>query len=88
MLAVRLLPRRAGLRLFSALGNLAFSLYSKERDRSLSNISLAFPDIDQMIVRAMAKGSFRSLGRNAYDAMNRSYRMLGAPRRISISKRI
>ncbi len=73
MLAVRLLPRRVGLRLFSALGNLAFSLYSKERDRALSNVSLAFPDIDQMIVRAIAKGSFRSLGRNAYDAMRLSF---------------
>jgi KDO2-lipid IV(A) lauroyltransferase len=65
----RLLPRRVGLRLFSALGNLAFSLYRKERDRALSNISLAFPDIDSMIVRALARGSFKSLGRNAYDAI-------------------
>lgn len=69
ILVTRLLPRRLGLGLFSLLGRLAFSAYHKERDRAVSNLSLAFPEIDPMIVRALAMGSFRSLGRNAFDAM-------------------
>jgi KDO2-lipid IV(A) lauroyltransferase len=69
ILAARLLPRRLGLGLFSALGRLAFSAYRKDRDRAMSNISLAFPGIDLLIVRALARGSFESLGRNAFDAI-------------------
>jgi KDO2-lipid IV(A) lauroyltransferase len=69
ILTARLLPRRAGLKLFSALGRLAFSAYRKERDRAMSNVSLAFPGIDPLIVRALARGSFESLGRNALDAI-------------------
>jgi len=62
-----------GLKLFSALGHLAFSVYRKERDRAVSNVSLAFPDIDPLIVRALARGSFRFLGRNALDAMRLTF---------------
>ena len=69
ILAARLLPRRVGLKLFSLLGRLAFSAYHKERDRAVSNLSLAFPDIDSMIVNAMARGSFVALARNAFDAI-------------------
>jgi len=73
MLTARLLPRRMGLALFSALGGLAFSAYRADRERALSNISLAFPELDPMIVRALARGSFRSLGRNGYDAIRLAY---------------
>lgn len=73
VLVTRLLPRRLGLKLFSALGRLAFSVYHKERDRAVSNLSLAFPEIDPMIIRAMARGSFISLGRNAFDAIRLTF---------------
>ena len=39
----------------------------------MSNVSLAFPDIDPLIARALARGSFKSLGRNALDAIRLSY---------------
>jgi KDO2-lipid IV(A) lauroyltransferase len=65
----RLMPRGAGLALFSFLGGAAFGLYRKDRRRALRNLSLAFPQSDPMIVGAMAKGCFKALGRNAFDAL-------------------
>jgi len=73
ILVARMLPRRVGLKLFSALGHFAFSAYRKERDRAVSNVSLAFPEIDPLIVRALARGSFKSLGRNALDAIRLAF---------------
>jgi len=52
---------------------LAYRLYGKERETAIKNISLAFPGMDEMIVRAMAKGSFSALGRNVFDALRLSY---------------
>lgn len=69
ILVARMLPRRIGLTLFSALGALAFELYRKEREQAMTNLSLAFQGTDPMIVRAMAKGAFTALGRNAFDAL-------------------
>lgn len=69
----RLLPRRAGLALFSFLGGAAFALYRKDRGRALRNLALAFPQSDPMIVAAMAKGCFRALGRNGFDALRLTY---------------
>ena len=69
----RLLPRRAGLALFAFLGGAAFSLYRKDRRRALRNLAVAFPQSDSMIVAAMAKGCFRALGRNVFDALRLSY---------------
>lgn len=69
ILVSRMLPRRAGLALFSALGAIAFKLYRKERERAVKNLALAFAGTDPMIIRAMAKGSFIALGRNALDAL-------------------
>lgn len=73
LILIARLPRRVGLRLFSILGLLAFSLYRKERERAVSNLSLAFPEIDPMIIRALARGSFKSLGRNAFDAIRLTF---------------
>jgi KDO2-lipid IV(A) lauroyltransferase len=69
ILATRIVPRRLGLSLFSALGSLGFRIYRKDRDVALGNLALAFPASDPMIVRAMARGSFSALGRNVYDAL-------------------
>ena len=65
--------RRAGLRAFSALGRVAFSLYRRDRERALRNIALAFPQNDPMIVAALARGCFQALGRNALDALRLTY---------------
>ena len=73
ILVARLIPRRVGLKLFSALGHLAFSAYRKESDRAVSNVSLAFPEIDSLIIRALARGSFKSLGRNALDTVRLAF---------------
>ncbi|MDD4857959.1 MAG: lysophospholipid acyltransferase family protein [Candidatus Krumholzibacteria bacterium] len=69
----RVLPRRMGLKLFAHLGGVAFALYRKDRERALRNLALAFPQSDPMIHAAMAKGCFRALGRNAFDALRLSY---------------
>jgi KDO2-lipid IV(A) lauroyltransferase len=73
IICTRILPRRAGLALFSRAGGLAFALYSRDRQRAMDNLALAFPGTDPVIVRAMARGSFAALGRNACDALRLSY---------------
>jgi len=70
ILLTRVLPRKAGLALFSALGSAAYSLYGRDRERAKANLSLAFPDSDALIVESLAKGSFAALARNAYDALS------------------
>lgn len=40
---------------------------------ALGNLALAFPGSDPLIVRAMARGSFNALGRNAFDALRLTY---------------
>jgi KDO2-lipid IV(A) lauroyltransferase len=73
IMIARILPRRAGLALFSRAGVAAFRFYSEDRERALENLALAFPGTDPMIIRAMAKGSFAALGRNAFDALKLTY---------------
>jgi lauroyl/myristoyl acyltransferase len=65
----RAFPGRAGLRLFSWFGSLAFRLDRTGRSRALQNLALAFPDGDAMILAAMARGSYIALARNARDAL-------------------
>jgi KDO2-lipid IV(A) lauroyltransferase len=67
--AARVLPRRWGLALFAGLGSFAFRLFRKDRERAIENIARAFPGADPLIVQAIAKGSFKVLGRNAFDAL-------------------
>ncbi len=69
----RILPRRAGLALFSRMGEGAFRFYKKDRERAMENLALAFPGTDPVIIRAMAKGCFAALGRNALDALRLTY---------------
>lgn len=52
---------------------MAYLLYKYERRTAIRNISLVFPDIEPMIAKAIAKGSFASLGRNAYDALRLTF---------------
>ena len=67
------MPRRMGLSCFSFLGSVAFALYRKDRERAIRNLALAFPQSDPMIIRAMAKGCFAALARNAFDALQLTY---------------
>jgi KDO2-lipid IV(A) lauroyltransferase len=67
--STRLMSRRMGLAIFSFLGRSAFAIYRKDRERSIRNLSLAFPQSDPMIVAGLARGCFRALGRNAFDAL-------------------
>jgi KDO2-lipid IV(A) lauroyltransferase len=71
--STRLMSRRAGLSFFSFLGRSAFSMYRKDRERSLRNLALAFPQSDPLIVAGMARGCFQALGRNAFDALRLMY---------------
>lgn len=73
IMVTRILPRRAGLVLFSQAGAASFKLYKKDRERALENLALAFPGTDPVIIRAMAKGSFAAMGRNALDALRLTY---------------
>jgi KDO2-lipid IV(A) lauroyltransferase len=73
ILFTRIVPRKLGLSLFSALGLAAFRFYRKDRERALSNIAAAFPQGDPLITRAMARGSFVALGKNGFDALRLSY---------------
>ncbi|MGH7493416.1 MAG: lysophospholipid acyltransferase family protein [bacterium] len=67
---VRLLPRRAALRLFENLGLLAFRLIKKEREKTLRHLHLAFgAQRSPAAVYQMARDTFRMLGRNAAEAM-------------------
>jgi KDO2-lipid IV(A) lauroyltransferase len=63
------LPRRTGLSLFRYLGSVAYRCYRKDRERALANLALAFPGTPRMVIEAMAKGSFRSMGANGLDAL-------------------
>lgn len=64
----RILPRRTGLKLFAELGKLAFRLYRRDRERAISNLSMAFPESEPLVIEALAKGCFVALARNAFDA--------------------
>jgi len=67
------MSRRVGLSFFSFLGGTAFALYRRDRERSLRNLALAFPQSDPMIVAGLARGCFRALGRNVFDALRLTY---------------
>ncbi|RKZ05868.1 hypothetical protein DRQ05_05710 [bacterium] len=73
IIMTRILPREFGLSFFSRIGHIAYLLYEKDRKMALENISIAFPEIDGMVVEAMAKGSFGALGRNVFDALSLSH---------------
>jgi KDO2-lipid IV(A) lauroyltransferase len=68
-LGARVMPRRMGLAVFSFLGRGAFAFYRRDRERTIRNLARAFPDSDPMIVKALAKGCFAAIARNAYDAL-------------------
>jgi KDO2-lipid IV(A) lauroyltransferase len=68
LLAVRL-PRRTGLSLFTFFGTFSYRCYGKDRARAHENIARAFPGTPAIVVKAIAEGVFRSLGRNGLDSL-------------------
>ena len=68
LLAVTL-PRRAGLSLFTFFGMFSYRCCRKDRVRAHENIARAFPGTPAVVVKAIAAGVFRSLGRNWLDTL-------------------
>ena len=68
LLAVTL-PRRTGLSLFTFFGTFSYRCYKKDRMRAHENIALAFPGTPAVVVKAIAVGVFKSLGKNSLDAL-------------------
>jgi len=63
----RALPRRAGFKIFSAIGATAGYLLRRDRQRAMDNLEIAFPDMPLSFRKAMTNAMFKSLGRNAYE---------------------
>jgi KDO2-lipid IV(A) lauroyltransferase len=63
------LPRRTGLSLFTFLSTVAYTCYRKDREIAGGNISRAFPGTPKVVVDAMVRGMYKSLGRNAFDVL-------------------
>ncbi len=68
LLAVTL-PRRTGLSLFTFFGTFSYRCYKKDRVRAHDNIARAFPGTPVVVVKAIAAGVFKSLGKNALDSL-------------------
>jgi len=64
------LPRRTGLPLFELLGDVAWRCYPGDRRRAVRNVSLALPGTPGILAEAIARGSFKALGRNVRDALS------------------
>ena len=61
------MPRRAGLSLFTFFGTFSYRCYREDRVRAHKNIALAFPGTPAIVVKAIARGVFKSLGKNSLD---------------------
>jgi len=64
------IPRKAGLRLFSAIGGFMGRVLKKDRQRAVDNLAIAFPESHRMVREAMTKAMFKNLGRNVFDFLN------------------
>jgi len=62
-----MLPRRAGHRVFSALGGLAGRFLGRDRRRAEDNLAAAFPEVPGLVRQAMVRAMFKNLGRNVYE---------------------
>ncbi len=63
------LPRRTGLSLFTFFGMVSYRHCRKDRVRAHENIASAFPGTPALVVKAIARGVFRSIGKNSLDAL-------------------
>jgi len=67
MRLARVLPRRTGFEVFSAMGGAAGLLLREDHARAVSNLEIAFPETDRPIREAMTRAMFKSLGRNVFE---------------------
>jgi KDO2-lipid IV(A) lauroyltransferase len=67
-----MLPRRAWLSICGALGSLAYYLASETRNLTHKHLRLAFPEKSEEQIKALTKGTFRMLGKNAGDILRTS----------------
>lgn len=65
----RVTPRRWGSAIFAAIGSLAGRLFQRDRRRAVENLAVAFPDVPAPIRAALARASFKALGRNVFEAL-------------------
>ena len=72
----RSLPRRTGLRVFSAIGRTAGWMLRKDRERALDNLAIAFPDMPHQMREALTRAMFKNMGHNLYEFLN----LGGSPR--------
>jgi KDO2-lipid IV(A) lauroyltransferase len=66
----RIIPRRVGHWLFSALGAGVGRVFRKDRVRALDNLAIAFPQSPAIVREAMVAAMFKNLGRNVFDFLN------------------
>lgn len=65
-----LLPRACGLRLFGAIGRVAFLFPNREKQRTLDHLSLIYGDRwDRRKIRRVAWNVYAMLGKNMFDAV-------------------
>ena len=65
----RLVPARWGSAAFSTLGEAATRYFGRDRERAIENLALAFPEVPAPVRDALARASFKALGRNAFEAL-------------------
>ncbi len=65
----RAMPRRVGSAVFAGIGALAARAFERDRRRAVENLAVAFPEAPAPIRDALARASFKALGRNVYEAL-------------------
>ena len=65
----RLMPRRLGSAIFAVLGSLAARGFERDRRRAVENLAVAFPHAPAPVRSALARASFKALGRNIFEAL-------------------
>jgi KDO2-lipid IV(A) lauroyltransferase len=66
----RIIPRKAGLALFSAVGTVCYYLLSKDRKRTIRNLRFVFgQEWGVSRIRAVSRAVFSALGKNFFDAV-------------------
>lgn len=66
---MKLLSSEVGLAASDILARAAFLALPRAREQTLTNLSSAFPDRGKGEIEALAKRTFRELGRDVYDAL-------------------
>lgn len=67
----KVIPRRIGLALFSAVGTVCYYLLAKDRKRTVKNLRFVFgKEWSERKIRATSKAVFSMLGKNLFDALH------------------